>query len=73
MDSVIEFAKLLTEHPLLAALVEIGTLVMVIWLWRDTLSSRERWQERMSSHETECAERWGYVRAKLDRINGDAK
>lgn len=69
MDSIFEFAQLLTEHPMLAALVELGTLALLIWLWRDMLKSRETYQQRMAEHERECAERWGYVKAKLDEID----
>ena len=69
MDAFIEAAQFLTEHPIVAALVEMGTLAMVVWLWRDMLRSREKYGERMEKHERECAERWGYVKAKLDEID----
>ena len=69
MDGLIEAAKLLTEHPILAALLEILTLAFLVWLWRDMMASRERYGERMETHEKECAERWGYVKAKLDEID----
>lgn len=69
MDALFEFATLLVEHPMLSALIEVGTLILLIWLWRDMLRSREEYQRKVSEHERECAERWGYVKAKLDEID----
>ena len=69
MEGLVDAINLLTEHPILAIGLQLVTFLSVVWLWRDMLASREKYGERMEKHERECAERWGYVKAKLDEID----
>lgn len=57
MDGIIEVAAFLTEHPLIAALVELGTLGLVLYIGKHAMR-----------HDKECAERWGYMKAKLEAL-----
>jgi len=76
MELVFPIAELLVENPMIAALLEIGTLFGLWWVYRDGHRGRGRLHDRMdghmlkfTEHEKECAERWGKVETKMDDLD----